>query len=84
MRTDEQEVIDLALEIERYLASHPHAADSLDGVMGWWLKRSRIEDAAHKVSRALDYLVSRGVIATKTLAGGKILYISAEQPRRQH
>lgn len=83
MQTEQQEVIDLALEIERYLASHPHAADSLDGVVRWWLTRSR-EEPAHKVRRALDYLVSCGVVITKTLAGGKVLYIRARQSRHQH
>lgn len=84
MRTEEQDVIDLALEIERYLVSHPHAADSLDGVVRWWIKGSRGEEPAHKVRRALDYLAGCGVIVTKTLAGGKVLYIRADQSHRPH
>ena len=69
------EVARLALEIKRYLDSHPNAADSLDGVVGWWLARQRVEDSAITVRLALDWLVAQGYAAKQEL-GGKMIYTS--------
>ena len=57
----------LAMEIRDYLDAHPNAADSLEGVAKWWLRRQRYEQALEKVRNALDYLVQQGLV-TKTSA----------------
>ena len=72
---EDPEVARLALEIKRYLDSHPQAADSVDGVVGWWLTRQRVEDSAINVQLALEWLVAQGYAAKQELAG-KTIYTS--------
>lgn len=61
----------LAQEIRDYLSSHPNAADSLEGVTKWWLRRQRYEQALDKVRQALDHLVREGLVE-KTAADSPV------------
>lgn len=63
----------VAKEIEQYLTNHPHAADSIEGIIKWWLPQQRYVDAHDKIARALDYLISRGVVK-KIDIPGSVLY----------
>lgn len=74
---DDTAIMQLAAEIERYLAAHPHAADSVDGVLHWWLRRQRYEESMTKIQRALELLVQRGAV-TKRVLGGQVVYASGE------
>jgi hypothetical protein len=61
---DWQEKVDgVAQEIERYLESHPHAADSLEGISIWWMSRQRIRGELEVVRAALQQLVNAGVVS---------------------
>ena len=56
-----------------YLASHPQAADSLAGVVRWWVG----DDSApsvEQVRRALDRLVDDGMLRRERLADGTDWY----------
>lgn len=79
---EDPDVARLALEIKRYLDSHPNAADSLDGVVGWWLTRQRVEDTATNVRLALEWLVTQGYAAKQELAG-KTIYTSRPTQNNQ-
>lgn len=52
----------LAGEIERYLSCHPEAADSVQGIVHWWLTQQRLEVAVNAVTRALELLEKNGVV----------------------
>ena len=71
----------IAEQIMNYLKSHPKAADSVEGVARWWLRRQQYEDAKHRVRKALDYLVTRGLVSKMRLADGNIVYGSREKER---
>jgi len=71
---DSDEVASVANEIIEYLQGHPNAADSLDGIVNWWLTRQRIKSAKDTVKKALDYLISEGVIDQKTHEGNESVY----------
>jgi hypothetical protein len=60
-------------EITAYVQAHPGAGDTLAGVMGWWVP-SR---SAEIVEAALDLLVSRGILCTRTLPSGEPYYFGA-------
>lgn len=75
-----QEMAAIAQEISDYLADHPDAADSLEGILKWWLTRQHYERAARKVQKALEHLVACGVVVAHKTANGKILYSSARRP----
>lgn len=79
MKNDE-----LAFEIQRlhdailhYLRSNPNAADSLEGIMNWWLpKRGYAQANTEEVMLALDQLIAAGVVEKILLVDGTILYRS--------
>jgi hypothetical protein len=73
----------IATRIERYLARHPHAADSAEGILRWWLGRLAAQVSAADVESALDLLVRRGVAACRTLPDGRSVFARAAPPARQ-
>lgn len=66
-------------EILRYLRAHPQAADTVDGIVMWWLPRQRYEEAVDRVQYALDDLVTRGLVDRITLVDGTVLYADLGQ-----
>ena len=63
-----------AQEIERYLQSHPNAADTVEGIVKWWLQRQRYIETIDCVHTALDVLVKKGSVVKRTNADGKNVY----------
>jgi hypothetical protein len=65
-------------EVERavlaYLGRHPGAADTLDGITGWWLPRQRFVTAHDRVEAVLSRLVDAGVLELRRLPSGRALY----------
>ena len=53
-------------EIHRYLLSHPNAADTIEGITN--------EETKTLVKKALNNLISRGLIIQSTNADGTIIY----------
>lgn len=75
---DVQEVADA---IRRYLDRMPEAADSLRGIVRWWLQNQRYNDARAIVEAALGLLVQQGVVQTETSGQGETIYYrSTELP----
>lgn len=62
--------------IQHYLALHPEAADSLEGIVSWWLPPSKRSFPAEAVQVALTQLVKERRIALIALADGRTLYQS--------
>ena len=80
MSADESgEVESIAAEIERYLARHPNAADSADGIHRWWLPTRLSEKPLESVKAALEELVDRGVMSKTMLDGGRVIYSGASR-----
>lgn len=71
--TDE-ELQQLAREISAYIAERPEAADTLEGLINWWISRQRLLEAEHNVRRAVEFLVRQGVIEARVLPDGSMLY----------
>jgi hypothetical protein len=67
-------IAEIARAIERYLATHPNAADSVEGIRRWWLMRQRYEESAQQVQQALEQLLGQGVITKRVLTDGQVLY----------
>jgi hypothetical protein len=57
-----------------YLAQHPDAADTLDGIVSWWLPKQRYETERQRIEKALDLMVERGQLRCDRLPGGNVLY----------
>lgn len=77
----------VAQQIARYLEEHPNAADTLEGVVHWWLARQRYEDSVQTVEVALAWLVEQGLVTKQIAPGGQNVYSRAPrhpvEPRRQ-
>lgn len=71
---DESGLSRLSDEILSYLRAHPQAADTVDGIIQWWLPRQRQEEAGIRVQYTLDALVVRGLVKKITLVDGTVLY----------
>jgi len=65
---------DLERLLEHYLASHPNAADSVEGVRRWWLADPAIPFAA--VETALEAQVERGLLDVRILPDGTAVYFN--------
>lgn len=60
--------MELQRRIVAYLATHPDALDTLDGIARWWVESDR-----YAVAPALTGLERRGVVQRREL-GGAIYY----------
>ena len=70
----EDPVMRLADEIRHYLAHHPNASDSAEGIALWWISRQRLAAALSDVVRALEHLEREGVVESQPCPGGEVLY----------
>jgi hypothetical protein len=52
----------LADAVLAYLAEHPDAMDTVDGVAEWWVMRQRVRGDVEAVARVLHALAERGVL----------------------
>jgi DNA-binding PadR family transcriptional regulator len=57
---------DLSYEVLSYLAEHPDAQDTLEGIMHWWLLEREIKFWTAEVRGTLAKLVSEGLLVEQT------------------
>lgn len=72
--TAEERISQIGVEIRRYLAAHPQAADSATGIGQWWLAGLGFEATPMEVMCALEAMVARRELGVATLADGARLY----------
>lgn len=82
-----EQVAKLQGAILRYLADHPHAADTARGIARYWTGDAGVPaqrlPSLDAVQRALDTLAVEGRIACTTLADGARVYASVEANRSE-
>ena len=66
--------------ILRYLRAHPQAADTVAGIVAWWVPRHLHAEAVERVQAALDELVAQGWVEKITLIDGTVLYADGGKP----
>ena len=54
----------VSLKILRYLEQHPNAADTLEGIVEWWVPKQSIYEEERVVQQALDQMVKEKLILT--------------------
>ena len=75
MPVQERETITMiAQQVRDYLSTHPRAADTLEGITGWWLPQQGASANQELVQQALDYLVARNEVVGVRSADGHVLY----------
>ncbi|HEX2828609.1 MAG TPA: hypothetical protein VHP37_19805 [Burkholderiales bacterium] len=60
--------------ILRYLALHPDAADSEEGIAEWWMPEMGIGTNAPAVAEALRSLHRNRLVERETLPDGRVIY----------
>ncbi len=64
----------MALDILRYLSSHPHAQDTLEGIVEWWLLQQRIENTLRAARAAIAKLLAEKLIVCRSGRDGRQYY----------
>ena len=80
MLTLSEPINDLETIIENircYLGLNPNAADTLDGVMKWWLSNGLRNVSKESVQEGLEFLLKQGVIKRSKSIDGKEIYSSS-------
>lgn len=71
---------EVALKILHYLVENPQAADTVEGILQWWLLERTIIEEQEAVESALDRLVELNLIIEMQAADGRRHYhLNAEQ-----
>jgi hypothetical protein len=65
---------EVASAVLSYLQRHPNAADTLDGIVSWWLPQQRYETERQHIKRTLGEMVERGELRRDRLPDGAVLY----------
>ena len=68
------EPADIAKEILAYLAAHPDAQDTMEGIVEWWLLEQEIRRSTALVNAALAELVSQGLVLERLGRDGRTHY----------
>lgn len=71
---DERDVHDVARQIADYLEQHPRSADTLEGVVNWWLRLQRYTEASRVVEQALQLLIEEQKVRKQVMADGTAVY----------
>ena len=66
--------------VARYIADHPNAADTVEGIHSWWIGVDIGDASRAEVQAALDSLVSHGTLSHTALPDGTPLYSRAAHP----
>ena len=71
----------LAGAITRYVALHPNASDTLEGVGRWWVASEAVTASPELLQRVLDELVDADVLTRRTLPDGRTIYAAGTSTR---
>ena len=63
-----------APEILDYLARHPEAQDTLDGILHWWVLDSCVKRWAPRIAETVAKLVEQGFLKEKLSSDGQTFY----------
>ena len=73
-RTESDAVTEIKTEVLHYLAEHPSAADSVEGIRQWWLLERIGRYSLRRVQLAVDQLVYAGYLEPRRLSDGRLVY----------
>jgi len=63
-----------ASEILDYLARHPEAQDTLDGILQWWVLDSCVKRGTLRIAETVAKLVEQGFLKEKRSSDGQTFY----------
>ena len=63
--------------VARYVAAHPHAADTVEGIRTWWIAADMPDTSRAEVQASVDRLVGSGTLSRTALPEGGSLFSRA-------
>ena len=66
--------LEVADAVLSYLRAHPEAADTLQGIVRWWLPQQRYDRESGRIEAVLTWLAQRGRLQVRMLPDGQFLY----------
>lgn len=81
---EQTKVAEVANKIASYLRrTNGNTAETLDGILEWWIPRQRILEERYLVEQAIKQLCEKGVLFMRKNADGSVIYStdSRVQPR---
>jgi len=70
----EARIAGIAAMVERYLAAHPTASDTVAGIHRWWLPPTSADEDAGLLDQALERLIGRGLMTKRALPDGHVIF----------
>jgi hypothetical protein len=64
----------LTKRILSYLAEHPQAGDTIEGIAQWWLQDPQLQRSRNALQEALDYLSAQDLIVVRRGRNGHVYY----------
>jgi hypothetical protein len=64
----------ISYQILAYLADHPQAQDTVEGIVEWWLLEQRIKQATSQVKTALEQLISKDLVVARKDKTGRVYF----------
>lgn len=77
-RNDGNADIEIENAVLSFLDRHPQAADTLEGIVEWWLPQQRYVTAQSRIEAVLQRMVSRGVLRMRRLPDGSAAYARSD------
>jgi hypothetical protein len=77
----EPSLLSPAPEILDYLARHPDAQDTIDGILHWWVLDAYIRKWTPKIAETVAQLVEQGFLEQRPSADGHVFYRVSAQYR---
>lgn len=78
MEYDKSDLAELHDVIVDYLQNNPNAADSLEGIMNYWVPQAYRRIDAATIEQVLEQLIDEDKVQKVVLADGAILYRQGE------
>jgi len=72
---------EIAKSILAYLSEHPHATDTAEGIVNWWILRQPIRANVAAVTRALRSRTEKGLLEELVDAGQRRYRLKREDSR---
>ena len=57
-----------------YLARHPDAQDTVDGILDWWVSDSGPRTSNKRIARAIKQLVCQGALVARVNPDSRVTY----------
>lgn len=70
---EEQREAKLTQAIKDYLAEHPMAMDTVEGIAEWWIMRRQVRVDVETLTKVLHQLAEQGLLE-EISAGGQVRY----------